>query len=468
MPTKKELKPFPKTIRFSKMIGPSFIILAFGLGSGELILWPYLTANYGLGIVWAALVGLTCQYFINMEIERYALVRGESVFVGLSRYLPWISYWFIISTFIGFGLPGIIAAAAQSLSYAFNFEDYTWLAIGLLILFGLILSFGKTVYSLMEHLTKIVILSSVGILLILVALIVRIEHLSLFWQGLQGTGTDYFFIPAGISLATFLAAFAYSGAGGNLNLAQSIYIKEKGYGMGAYSEKIGGLFRKGKIDSSVQLSGEKFSLTAENKKRFKQWWKKISLEHGLVFWFVGFVAMAILMILAYSASYGAAGNEQGIAFLRNQGDHISLLLGLPFGLLFLGVVGILLSQTQLGILDSTSRIMAENAALLSRQKQSNKPVHLSKIYYIFVWSQIAFGIILFLLNFKEPRQLIVLGAVINAWAMIVHIALIFYLNHKELEPEFRPPLWRKMVLVIIFLIFLSFGGITIWSNFFTS
>lgn len=468
MTTKSVTKSFPKTIGFSKMIGPSFIILAFGLGSGELILWPYLTANYGLGIVWAALLGITYQYFINMEIERYTLVRGESVFVGLSRHLPWITYWFIISTFIGFGLPGIIAAAAQSLSFAFGFEEYKWLAIGLLIVFGLILSFGKTVYNLMEHLTKIVILSSVAILLVLVVLIVRIEHLTLFWQGLQGIGSDYFFLPAGISLATFLAAFAYSGAGGNLNLAQSIYIKEKGYGMGAYSQKIGGLFRGGKIEASVQLTGERFALTSENKKRFKQWWRKISLEHALVFWFVGFVAMSLLMMLAYAASFGAGDNEQGIAFLRNQSNHISLLLGLPFGLLFLGIVGILLSQTQLGILDSTSRIMAENTALIARRHNTEKLIHLGKIYYIFVWSQVVFGIILFLLNFKEPRQLIVLGAVINAWAMIVHIALVFYLNHKELEKEFRPPLWRKLVLVIIFLIFLGFGGVTIWSNFFTS
>lgn len=458
-------KPFPKTISLAKIIGPSFIILAFGLGSGELILWPYLTANYGLGIVWAALLGLSCQYFINMEIERYALVRGESVFVGLHRYLPRTAYWFIISTFIGFGLPGIIAAAAQSLSFAFGFTEYKWLAMGLLLLFGLVLSLGKTVYGLMEHLTKIVILSSVAILLVLVILVVRFEHIALFFQGLHGVGPGYLFLPAGISLATFLAAFAYSGAGGNLNLAQSIYIKEKGYGMGVYSQKISGLFHQGKIEPSVKLEGERFALTKENKQRFQAWWKKISLEHGLVFWFVGFLAMALLMLLSFASTYGVAGNEQGIVFLQNQSGHLSSLLGAPFGILFLAIVGILLSQTQLGILDSTSRIMSENSALLIRHRDTKKPVHLRKIYYTFVWAQIAFGILLFLFNFKEPRQLIVLGAVINAWAMIVHIALVFYLNHKELEPEFRPALWRKLVLILIFVIFLGFGGVTLWSNF---
>src|SRR3989338_1233157 len=103
------MKPFPTALPLKKLIGPSFIILALGLGSGEVILWPYLASNYGLGIAWGALLGITFQFFINMEIERYALVKGESVFVGIAKIFPRSVYWFIISTFIGFGIPGIIA-----------------------------------------------------------------------------------------------------------------------------------------------------------------------------------------------------------------------------------------------------------------------------------------------------------------------------------------------------------------------
>ena len=65
------------------------------------------------------------------------------------------------------------------------------------------------------------------------------------FKGLLGIGESislnpdgYFFLPLGITLATFLAAFAYAGAGGNLNLTQSIYVKEKGYGMGKYSQRM--------------------------------------------------------------------------------------------------------------------------------------------------------------------------------------------------------------------------------------
>ena len=80
-----KFKDFPDPLPLRKLFGPSFIILGVGLGSGELILWPYLSSNFGLGIVWAAVLGITFQFFINMEIERYSLATGESIFAGLTR-----------------------------------------------------------------------------------------------------------------------------------------------------------------------------------------------------------------------------------------------------------------------------------------------------------------------------------------------------------------------------------------------
>ena len=68
----------PKPLPLRKLIGPSFILLGLGLGSGEVILWPYLASNYGLGIAWAIVIGLTMQFFINMEVERYALEIGRA------------------------------------------------------------------------------------------------------------------------------------------------------------------------------------------------------------------------------------------------------------------------------------------------------------------------------------------------------------------------------------------------------
>lgn len=450
---KPNLKQFPKPLKLKKLIGPSFIILALGLGSGEVILWPYLASNWGLGIAWGAILGITFQFFMNMEIERYALVKGESVFVGLGRIAKWAAPWFILSTFIGFGLPGIVAASAKVLASIFGIENFKWIAILMLIIIGFILSSGKTVYGLMEKITKTVIMVGVPFIFILAIILSTQADWSTLASGVIGRGEGFWFLPIGIGLATFLAAFAYSGAGGNLNLTQSIYIKEKGYGMGKYSQKITGLFASRGKEQKIKLSGENFEENAENVLCFQAWWKLINKEHLLVFWLVGGISMLLLMLLAYTTTFGLEGNAEGINFVINEGTIIGQKLGKIVETLFLTVVTIMLFQTQLGVMDSSSRIMSENFAVKKLGKNPEGKINLRKIYYIFVWAQIAFGTLLFLLNIYEPKMLIVLAAVINAFAMFVHVGLVTWLNHKTLSKTFRPAIWRKIIMGVIFLFF---------------
>ena len=443
------------------MLGPSFIILALGLGSGEVILWPYLSANFGLGIAWGAVLGITCQYFINMEIERYALVKGESVFVGLKKLWNLAPWWFVLSTFIGFGLPGIIAASAQIFSFVFGVTDFKWVAIIFLILIGLTLSVSKTVYAMMERVTRTIIFFGIPFILILTFIIARDVDWFALGQGIFGIGDGFLFWPAGMSLAVFLGSFAYAGAGGNLNLTQSIYIREKGYGMGYHAQKIAGLFRDIREHQTVKLTGENFKIDETSISRFQAWWRLISAEHLLVFWFLGALAMCLLMLLAYATAFGNPTSAQGISFVINEGLSIGAKLSPWVGELFLLVVSIMLFQTQLGIMDSTSRIMAENLALQRLGKDTGGKINLSKIYFGFVWAQIAFGIILFLFNIYEPQFLIILGAVINAFAMVVHIALVNLMNHKVLPREFQARFWRKIIMLFIFFVFLFFCGLTV-------
>ena len=461
----KEIKMFPEPVSFKKLIGPSFVILALGLGSGEVILWPYLVANYGLGIAWGAILGITFQYFMNMEIERYALVKGESVFVGIYKLWKPAVYWFIVSTFIGFGLPGIIAASAKVMASVLGIANFKWIAILFLVIIGLILSMGKTVYGMMERLTKVVLSIGVPFIFLLAVFFATKTDWSALFQGIFGKGAGFWFLPEGISVATFLAAFAYSGAGGNLNLTQSIYIKEKGYGMGFYSQKISSLFAK-KEEKEIILDGTDCAATPEDVSRFKKWWRLISIEHAFVFWFLGVISMLFLMLLSYATVHGLAGNTEGINFVIKEGAIIGQIV-FPFvGVAFLVAVSIMLFQTQLGVMDSTSRIMAENLAIKRLHGQERGKINLSKIYYYFVWAQITFGITLFLFNVYEPKTLIILGAVINAFAMFVHLALVSWLNQKSLPKVFRPSLIRKIIIGIIFIFFGVFSFIVLQNNLF--
>ena len=457
----RETKEFPKPIPLKKLIGPSFVILALGLGSGEVILWPYLASNYGLGIAWGALLGITFQYFINMEIERYALVRGESVFVGLGKLWRWAPLWFIFSTFIGFGLPGIIAASAHVFSSLVGIESFEWVAIVFLVCIGLILSSGKTVYGLMEKLTRSIILIGVPLIFLLTVLLSHKADWAALASGIIGQGEGYAFFPEGLAIATFLAAFAYSGAGGNLNLTQSIYVKEKGYGMGKYAMKLTGLFQKGGASEQMRLEGTDFEDTPQARERFRVWWRRVSIEHAIVFWFIGGLSILLLMLLAYTTAFELNGNGQGISFVLKEGLAIGHVLTPAIGSAFLLIVTVMLFQTQLGVMDSTSRIMSENAAIGYMRAKQETSVPLSKIYYGFLWGQIAFGILLFLLGFSEPKFLLVLGACLNAISMFVHIGLVSILNYRSLPKFYQPSFLRRILLGCIFLVFGVFSGVVI-------
>ena len=59
--------------------------MALAQGSGELIWWPYMVAKYGLTFVCLLIPACLLQYPLNVEIGRYTLVTGESIFHGFIR-----------------------------------------------------------------------------------------------------------------------------------------------------------------------------------------------------------------------------------------------------------------------------------------------------------------------------------------------------------------------------------------------
>ncbi len=451
----------PSSPSFRKLVGPSFIFLGLGLGSGEIILWPYLTSNYGMGIIWAAILGVTFQFFMNMEIERYALVHGESVFVGLARKFKWITLWFLLSTFIPWIWPGIIASSAKLFGATVGIENTTNLSILFLILIGVILTLGPILYKTVETFQKILVLIGIPVIIILAIALSKISNVTETAKGIVGIGDGYLFFPEGIIMASFLAAFAYAGAGGNLNLAQSFYVREKGYGMGKYAGRITSLFT-GK-NENVSLTGTRFPINEENLTSFKIWWKNINLEHFLIFWLMGAVTRVLLGFLSYVTVYGFEGNLQGINFVINEGKVIGETL-FPFaGTLFLLVGGLMLFGTQLTVFDATSRILAENVVIAGQRKLSEN--NIPKVYYGVLWAQITAGVIILLSGFTEPLALLTLAAVLNAFAMFVHIGLMLWLNMTSLEKPLRPSLIRIGAMLLAFLVYGGFSLYVLYDKF---
>lgn len=452
--------PYPPPLK--KMIGPSFILLGLGLGSGELILWPYLSANYGLGIIWGAVIGITLQFFLNMEIERYTLATGESIFVGLTRIFRKFSpVWFMLTTFIPWIWPGLIASSAKLLSHAVGIEYNRYLPIALLITIGIILSLGKYLYKTQEVFQKTIILVGIPFILVLAFFLAKPVDYFTLAKGLVGIGDGYWFFPAGISFATFLGALAYAGAGGNLNLSQSYYIKEKGFGMGVHTGKISSLFSNQK--QNLKIEGSLFKNSLENIKIFKLWWRRINLEHALVFWITGAITMLMLSLLSFITVYKKDGIQNGINFLFNESAFISMKTAPFIGTAFLLIAALMLYGTQFSVYASTSRILSENLVIFSKKIRIE---NLSKLFYFFLWLQIAGGCLVFLAGFTEPLDLVITGAVMNAATMFIYAVMIFILNTRLLPKLVSPSVIRRVIMIIAILFYGGFSIFTIIKNLF--
>jgi len=454
---KPPFKPFPKPPKLSKLIGPSFILVGLGLGSGELILWPYLASKYGLGIMWGALLGITFQFFINMEIERYALATGESIFVGLNKKIKILSpLWFILSTIIPWMWPGIIASSGLLIASILGIEYTKVIPITLLLVIGLILTLGPVIYKTQEIFQKTLIFLGVPFVFLLAVFLAKGPDWQNLAMGLIGKGTNFWFLPAGVSIASFLGAFAYAGAGGNLNLAQSFYIKEKGYGMGKYSGRITSILTGKKED--IKLEGVSFKKSVENLKKFRLWWKRVNTEHLIIFWATGLVTMVMLSLLSYVTVFGK-NLGTGIEFVTKEASIISSSTFGFIGTLFLVVASLMLFSTQFSVMDATSRIMSENLCILSKKRFPVK--NIPKYYYFFLWSLIILGIGVFAFGMTEPLNLVIIGAVLNAFAMFVYTGLVLWANLTLLTKKIRPGFARITMLVFAFLFYGTFSIFTI-------
>jgi hypothetical protein len=132
-------RDLPEALPLRKIMGASVIILATALGSGELIIWPYIVTQVGIGILWLAAVGFTMQFFLNMEIERYTLATGETAVAGFTRFWkPW-GIIFILGAILPNLFPGWVTSSATAITYTFGLNEdlYRYIAIGLLVTIGL-------------------------------------------------------------------------------------------------------------------------------------------------------------------------------------------------------------------------------------------------------------------------------------------------------------------------------------------
>ncbi|MDF1742212.1 MAG: Nramp family divalent metal transporter [Gimesia sp.] len=512
-------KDMPPAISWRKMIGPSIMLAGLSLGSGEFVLWPYITYKTGFIFFWACLLGVITQFFMNMEIERWTLATGESAITGFCRLNKNWAWVMLLLNIIPWAWPGWATGAGTMLSWTFfgpetiasvqvepaaspfsleglpenvtystETETLKWrgpmdeserdtlssvftrnqsldhsrelfnninqgkdlqyeakyssfLGIAGLLLVGIVLTTGPVVYNTVEKIQIFLVGMIFLIAVILGIYLIEPYAITSMIQGSVSIGK----MPdesSGLTTMALLGALAFAGAGGTMNLGQSNFIKDKGYGMGKYIGRITSPITG--QEEAVSEVGYHFKHTDENQKRWQQWWRAANIEHFFSFFLTCLACLVLLSLISYSLFYDANGQlKEGVAqfgsglnFIWGQATLLEDRLGGSFKLLFLLMGAAILLTTELGVLDVTARISAD--ILKVNYLRDNERWSLSKLYYTFLWSEILLGSAILMYGsinplFKQPLFLIETSAAMNGGVMFLYSMILLYMNSKILS-----------------------------------
>jgi hypothetical protein len=443
--------PDPQPLR--KYLGASVILLATALGSGELIIWPYITSQAGVGLLWLAFVGFTMQYFLNMEIERYTLATGETAVTGFSRMWRWWGLIFILGSVLPNTIPGWASSAATMFTYLFRLSEGAVPIVTTIFLISIAvaITLSPVIYNTLERVQMVLLVIIVAFMIVAIVIATDLSA----WTGIitkapQGAANMPRYL-AEIGTVAIFGAVVFAGAGGCNNLVQSNYIRDKGLGMGILIPRIVSPVT-GEEEARPSL-GYKFPVNEENMRRWRNWWKVANQEQLITFYFLGLLILIGLSVLLYSTLGIVKGGEADITFLRKEALALSNQLGTWFEYFFYFAGFAVLFSTNVGVVDWVSRLTAD--AMKVNFLPESQFWSESKIYVTVVWIMCIGGSLIIWTGI-EPLILLLLSATGGGFMMFFYSGLLILLNRRFLPDPIKLGGWRLAGMSVSFLIYASF------------
>lgn len=449
-----------RTLPFWKMTGPGAVLVGLAIGAGELVIWPTITAKYGASMIWAAALGVMVQLVINIEIGRWAICTGESMYTGFARVWRGFAVAFIAFNFFGWFLPGwarVSGSALKAITLGPKHPTPDWLWTGITFAMVAAALFGpKRVYATVEKSVSVmVMIITLGLLFIAVKLGTW-DSVVAMGKGLVNVG----FKEPGYSVKELFIAIVFAGAGGTGNLFYAYYLRDKRIGMGGRVPMLLNPFRK--RDEAVSRVGYIFPDTSENRSRFREWFKFVLLDQTLYFWLLNTFTILLFIYAALVAMHPRGIVPAQGQILWDEAVVMEGVLGVAGRYLFLLIGLATLFSTQLTLVDGVSRSMADS---FHNSFAWGRRVSESTWYAGWAWFMMAFGVaVTFIL---ERYQVTDLGFLFNAayiggFAMAVYVPLTLYINLRYLPKSARPKPFNIVLMSIASMVYVGFAMYCIW------
>ena len=443
------------------------------IGSGEFLLGPAAFVRHGLSLLWVVGIAVVLQTIFNTEVMRYTIATGEPVFTGFMRTRPSSTMWAIVYAFLYFiqiGWPGWAGTAAaaifflfmQRLAVAADANTIYFIGVGTFLGCVAILSIGRRIERTLEFLNWILVTTILGGFLAMSLFFVPGDTWLAALAGFTGYDLPqgrFDFLPAGTDLFLLGGLVAYSGAGGVINLVLSNWARDRGYGMGERAGYIPAAIGGDKVH--LAHNGFIFEGDAEGMRRWRGWWRLISADQWGVF-FAGALLGMVLPALMYVTFLPRGTDIQGLSISAALASSVGARAGAFAGAVIAFLGAWILFKTQLDNFEGMVRAITDILWTGSKPVRVWRGGDVRKVYYSVLTVLVIWGIIA--LRLAQPLLLIKLGANIAGVVFVISSLHLLYINTRLLPPHIRPPMWRRVALVVMsifygFFVFLSFGSL---------
>jgi len=445
--------------RLLRVVGPGAIVLGASIGSGEWLIGPAALVKYGMALLWVTSVAVFFQTVFNTEVVRYTLYTGEPAFTGFMRTGPGSNFWAWVYTILYFlqtGWPGWAGASAGAFFFllagrAAGLEDgRTVYLIGLIVFMvcvSLLVFGGRRIEKMLEVLNWIMVISILGALFVLCLLFAGPREFlgaGLGFFGFDLAAGRFHFFPEGADWFLLGAFAAYSGCGGVTNIALASWARDKGYGMG----KVTGYIPTLVAGQAVPLAhtGTVFEPGPESMVRWRAWWRIVGIDQWGIFFVGALLGMALPGIL-YSTAIPAGTDMRGMnvasELARGLADRGGSWIPLAVAVMSVWI----LFKAQVDIMEGMVRSITDILWSGSRRIRAWRGGDVRVVYYavlaaVVVWGLVAIGL-------TQPIILLQLGANVAGSVFVLSSLHILRVNTTLLPEPLRPPLWRRIVLVLM-------------------
>ena len=445
-----------KTAGFWKLAGPGAILVGLSIGAGEIIIWPRIAAEYGSSMIWAAVVGVFLQLWINFEVGRWTIATGETVYTGFSRIWKGFGAVFILLNVLAWLAPGWGRASGLALKALLvgptGYGSDTFWPVITFVAVAAILFGPKLAYKSMERTIELlVILVTVG----LIITAIQVGTADTWGQLFKGVVNVPYKDP-GMTIKALFVALVFAGAGGTANLFLSFYLRDKGIGMGAKIPAMENPLRG--VTQRTAATGYIYQETKENKANFRKWFSHVRSDQIWFFWGLNTVTMMLFIFAALAVLHPQGIVPAAGSLIWDEAQVLAEVWGKPGLYLFLIVGLATLFSTQLALIDGVARSIAD-IIYTSFPAAQRRDIGWWYLLIAGLWIVSGCGITWIM----EARGVTELGFLFNAaymggFAMALYCPLLLFLNLKFLPVSARPsPIHVGMMIVAS----LVYGGFAI-------